>query len=464
MPGSMLSWLPPALRLPLVAALIVFGVAVGTTQVALRTGSEEADVQLERLGQVYLDGLIALVRGSLESGNMAEVEERFHQAFAEQESIAERLLMAIPLDGSPAALVGDTRLADVARGRVSEPFDLDDETGTAWARRLVNVGPGYHLVAGLDVSHIIAARQRLIIGVVLVDLVIAAVCGLIAYGVLRRLNRPIAELMTHLAAAAHERPKPIPEFLIATADVRTAALYRAYNRMAAHVEERERLVVELAEKEQAAAFGRLAATIAHEVRNPLGGLSTAVSTLRKFGDDERTREESLGLLERGIASLDRIVTGTLDLYRPDADRRLTRADFEDLAYLAKPAADKAQVTLAWRLDLPDELALGAQGVRQVILNLLLNACAATRPGGKVTLDAHVEGSELICVVLDEGEGMESERAARLAGESADGEVSKRLGIDVIVGLLGHLEGQASVHSEPGKGTTVRVAIPLESPA
>lgn len=247
--------------------------------------------------------------------------------------------------------------------------------------------------------------------------------------------------------------------MLVAADPRTAQVLAAYNRMVDGVRERERLAAELAERDQAAALGRLAATVAHEVRNPLGGLATAVSTLRRFGDRPEVREESLAFLERGIGALDRIVTSTLNVYRPEDDRRLTRSDLEDLRHLLRPAAERAGVAVEFELDLPSEdVALGSGGVRQVLLNLLLNACAATPPGGRVGLHVSVEGEELVCEVSDEGQGLDP---ARL-GPAAPGAPSRRLGLDVVVGLLGSLDARASVAARPAGGTLIRLAIPLRA--
>ncbi len=64
--------------------------------------------------------------------------------------------------------------------------------------------------------------------------------------------------------------------------------------------EREVLAASLAQRERESILGRLAATVAHEVRNPLGGMSTALDTARKLGDDPAVRGRALGLIERGL--------------------------------------------------------------------------------------------------------------------------------------------------------------------
>ena len=204
----------------------------------------------------------------------------------------------------------------------------------------------------------------------------------------------------------------------------------------------------------------MAATIAHEVRNPLGGLVTAVSTLRRFGAEPEVREESLAFLDRGIAALDRIVTSTLTLYRADEDRPFMRADLEGLGHLARPAAERRGIALSVSLDLPEgEIAPGAGGMRQVLLNLLLNACEATPPGGTVELRAYREGVDLICEIADAGPGLDPTQAERLTGGGAGKAARKGLGLGVVVGLLGTLDARASVTERPGGGTTIRLAIP-----
>lgn len=473
--GAVRTLFPPALRLPIAAGLMVFLASFGTTQFALWIENREQDSHVEVLGQVYLDGLLASVRPYLEAGDAREVERRFARASVEQQGIVERGLFAFGADGRRIARLGDPSLDADAAAMVPAGFRIDTGSGVAWVARTV-VGTPVTLVVALDVSGILAARTRLLMSVILIDVCFSLLCGLLAYGILRRMSRPVRTLLEHMRSQPPDRPNPLPE-AGAGADPGTRMLFQAYNHMAEAVSERARLAEELAGREQAAALGRLAATMAHEVRNPLGGLATAVSTIRRFGDDRAVREESLGLLQRGIETIDRIVAGSLDLYRMRGDRPLGRQDIDDLKHLVRPEAERRGVTLDWRIDLPEQMDLGAVGVRQVLLNLLLNACAATPPGGRVGLAASLSGSSLVCEVSDEGPGLERSLAARLTGEDGGagagddavsgegpGEGYRRLGMDVVVGLLGSLDGRAMVDSEPGRGTSIRITLPLGSAA
>lgn len=453
---------PPALRLPAAAGLIVFAVAVGTTQVALQVTNRQADRQLAQLGQVYMDGLAASIRVGLEARDTDYIAGRFAQAFGEQRGVAERALFAFAPDGRLIARHGDATLAvpDAALA-AAQGWRMDAGAGLAWAGRTVEgpAGPVGRVVAALEIGPILAVRDRLSWAVIGADLLLGGLCALLAWFVLHRLGRPLRKLVQELSDGAQRTPARLPEALLAGADPRTAHVLRAYNRMADGVRERERLAAELADREQAAALGQLAATVAHEVRNPLAGLATAVSTLRRFGDRAEVREESLAFLERGIAALERIVTSTLSLYRPEEDRPLSRADFDDLRHLARPAAERQGVRLAFDVDLPEgSLGLGSGGVRQVLLNLLLNACAATPPGGLIGLQARILGADLVCEITDEGPGLDPAQAERLSGGVAA--PSRRLGLGVVVGLLGNLDARASVAERPGGGTAIRLVIPL----
>lgn len=458
--------LPIGLRLPAAAGLLVFAVAVGTTQIALYATNREADRQLEQLGRVYLDGLAASVRPGLEGGDPGYVAERFRRAFDEQHGVVERGLFAYDPAGRLLARHGDPLLPEPDHALVArEGWRMDPASRVAWAARGVEgmSGPAGRIIAALDIGPTLAARKRLSWTIVAVDLLLAALFALLTWFVLHRLGRPVRLLVRALSEGAHRNPGRLPEALLARADPRTADVLRAYNRMADGVRERERLATELADREQAAALGQLAANVAHEVRNPLAGLATAVSTLRRFGDRPGEREEALAFLERGITALERIVSRTLSLYRSEPDHLLTRVDLEDLRHLARPAAERQGVSLAFALDLPDgPLGTGAGGVRQVLLNLLLNACAATPRGGVVGLQARIVGDDLHCEITDEGPGLDLAAAERLSGGGAPAATgSRRLGLGVVVGLLGDLDARASVATRPGGGTAIRLAIPLK---
>jgi two-component system OmpR family sensor kinase len=448
------------LKLPLLAAVIVFVVAVFSTQLALQLENREADRQTERLAKVYLDGLEASTRASVRVQDWPAVDVAFRNAFTAQEGIAEKALLLIDSSGAIKASVADRADLVAPPAIVSgAAFLFDEGAGVAWARRSTDSLQGHALVAALDISGMVKARRNLFWIIALVDLLVAALCGLAAYAALRRVGRPVEGLLALLRDGAR-RPEPIPPSLAAKAGKDLAPVLDAYNAMVDGLRDRDRLRTEIAERAQAAALGRLAATLAHEVRNPLGGLATAVNTLKKFGADTTVRSESLEFLARGIDSLETLVARTLNVYRPEEERRLRRDDLEDIRLLVAPAAARQDVEIVFHLDLPASFEIAASGVRQVLLNLVLNAVGVSPRAGCVRLDARIEDSHLICVVSDEGPGMEHDNIRRLLGETPGSFRSRRIGIDAIVAILGDLDARVSVNGTDGGGTTVRVEIPI----
>lgn len=458
-PRNLIEILPVPIRLPLLAGMIVFLAAVGTTQIALTFKNAEADRQTERLARVYLDGLAAAVADDVRTRDWLAVERRFRAAFQAQEGVREAALYLAEVGGHVLArAAARPELESLGPPPGEQPFVLDSDAGILWAARTDARDPRLVLIAALDVSPLLEARRQLFAAIVLLDLAIAAASSVFAYLFLRRTSRTIDGLLALLQAAGRGSAIRVPT---TTADRRVAPLLAAYNEMADALIERERLRNEIAKRTQAAALGRLAATMAHEVRNPLGGMATAVATLRKYGDRPEVRDESLGFLERGIETIDVIVSRMLNLHRPPEERRLSQADLEDLRILLAPYATKRELRLAWQIDLPSRIAVGAVGVRQVLLNLLLNACAASPPHGTVLFVARVENGNLVCEIADQGPGMDEARIRQLAGQDVATGAGERLGLEAVVTLLGDLEGAAEVERGPGGGTMVRLRIPLE---
>jgi signal transduction histidine kinase len=228
--------------------------------------------------------------------------------------------------------------------------------------------------------------------------------------------------------------------------------------MMARLDEREQLARRLAERDRAAELGELAATVAHEVRNPLAGMLTAIESVRRFGDDAQARGESVDLLERGLRQIQRVVDGTLSAYRGTTEvRPLDQADIDDVLRLLAPEATARRVKLhrEGRLDAP--FATDAVPVRQALLNLLLNAVQATPRGGSVGLRIGGTGDgRLLIEIEDQGGGLPEAQRRRLEGVEARG---PGLGLTVVMRELARLDGEIGVTSEPGRATRITIRLP-----
>jgi signal transduction histidine kinase len=227
--------------------------------------------------------------------------------------------------------------------------------------------------------------------------------------------------------------------------------------MLARLAEREELAARLAERERAALLGELAATIAHEVRNPLAGMLTAIGSLRRFGGAEEERARACDLLERGLRQIERVVQATLETHRgPPDPRPLAASDFQDLEALLRPEAKRRGVGLRFDVALARPFPADALAARQALLNLLLNALAATPAGGVVSLAVEEEREGLRIAVIDEGPGLPEAARRQLSGEGARG---PGLGLSVVMTQISQLEGRIEVDTAPGEATRIVLHLP-----
>ena len=459
--------LPVTVRLPLIAAAMIFMTAVASTQTAIYFMSRQADRQVQTLGLVYIDGLSAALLPHVEAEDTAGIEATLRQALAFHDGVIDRRLAYINNDAPGAIEVarGGQEVAEaLPSGTRTETsgFERADD-GTIWIwRQLAAEGIEYGVVvANLDVSGFEAERGTLRWLLLLFDLVFSGVCAVSGFFMVRRVQKPVATVARHLYDAALGMVRPIAGREIPADDRQAARMIHAFNAMATAQEEREHLLAHLAEQQRQADLGRLTATIAHEVRNPLGGMRTAVSTLKRFGDREEPRREAVEFLERGVSALQHVVDATLETYRSRPDwRPLSRQDFDDLRLLIDADGSSRDVSVVVDVEMPDTVAVAALEVRQVILNLLLNAVRASAHGETVRLTARIDKDELVVMVEDRGNGFDPAalRAIQGEGEEAHG---AGIGVSVVIRLVERLQGRVSIVSGPGTGTRITLNFPLQ---
>jgi signal transduction histidine kinase len=197
------------------------------------------------------------------------------------------------------------------------------------------------------------------------------------------------------------------------------------------------------------------------VNNPLGGLLNAADTIRTYADRPEVVRQSADLMQRGLMHLRDVTRAILDQNRLDrAGQPLRPEDFEDLRLLFEPeAASRAQV-LDWTVaaEAGDLARLPAAPVRQVALNLLLNAGAAAGQAGRVGLAVTADAQALRLEVADSGPGLSPFDLARLMGSGPlppGGGVGLRLVHDLVSGLGGTIR-----HDRRDGRTHLEVALPL----
>ncbi|HUF13107.1 MAG TPA: HAMP domain-containing sensor histidine kinase, partial [Longimicrobiales bacterium] len=275
-----------------------------------------------------------------------------------------------------------------------------------------------------------------------------ALAGLIAAWLLtRRLTRSLERLVTAAEAVSQGDLEARVESA-GTDEVGRVA--HAFNTMTASL---RRTLAELADRERLAAVGEFAASLAHEVRNPLTAIRIDLQRVEeRLPADSPLRAPQARALKE-ISRLDATVSETLDVAR--AGR--WRTALVDLATPIRAAADAAAPAFAKReaiLDLSGLVQAQVRGdpaaLEQLFLNLLLNAAAALGPGGRAWIELAQQPDQTIVAVRDNGTGIPAEMIDRifqpLYTTRPDG---TGLGLTVARRIVDQHGGQIEIESREG---------------
>ncbi len=218
--------------------------------------------------------------------------------------------------------------------------------------------------------------------------------------------------------------------------------------------------------ERLSAAGQLAASLAHEIRNPLASISGAAGILKRGNASEDNRQECLGILEKESQRLNKLLTNFLDFARP----RLPRYQKVDPAALVTSVTVLARhAAMRQRVEVIDELPkqlpmidCDAEQMKQVLLNVVLNAIQATQGGGRVVVRALAAAGAVSIEVSDEGCGMPAQELDRMfepfytTKESGTG-----LGLAVAANIVAQHGGSLRGTNNAGRGMTFRLELPLD---
>ena len=167
-----------------------------------------------------------------------------------------------------------------------------------------------------------------------------------------------------------------------TADPELGRISGAVRRLLAEMSVREQAEERALAAERLAAVGRIAAAVAHEINNPLAGLLTATQTLRLHGGTDAVRLRTVGLIDRGLQQIQVTAAALLPRARIE-DRPLEVGDLDDVFALTQPAALRQQVSVVLERNIAAPLQVPSSALRQVMLNLMLNAIKAAGADGQV---------------------------------------------------------------------------------
>ena len=241
--------------------------------------------------------------------------------------------------------------------------------------------------------------------------------------------------------------------------------------------ERRRLEQALFDSEKLAATGRLAASIAHEINNPLEAIQNALYLLVKRIPEDDPNAKFLSIAMKETERMSRILRQMLGFYRPAADLVPTdlNALIEEAETLVAKRLRERNVKIEKILDpaLPKVMA-SADQIKQVILNLVLNGAEAMPKGGLITVTTeshHDAGSGFIRTdavrvqIADTGPGISEEYLPHIFEPffSTKGEKGTGLGLWVSLGIAQSHGGRLQVRNRPGRGTVFSMTLPIGGP-
>jgi signal transduction histidine kinase len=300
------------------------------------------------------------------------------------------------------------------------------------------------------------------LGVTAVIAVILAT--VLSFAVARTITRPLATItavMREVAATGDLTRKIMFRQASGWDDEDAQLLATTFNTLTDSIAQAQR---EISQRERLSSLGRLSTVIAHEVRNPLMIIKAALHTLRQSNVSTAAVREAAADIDGEVVRLNRIVNDVLDFARPI---RFELAP-ADINALCRESAAAAQVSPGVKVDVQLDqtvpaIRTDAERLRIAFVNLIVNARDAMRSDdARVSVSTRFTGGGVAIVIADRGAGIERSDLPRIFDPYF---TTKRggtgLGLPIAKNIVEGLGGAITVSSTPGKGTAIRVELPLD---
>jgi signal transduction histidine kinase len=226
--------------------------------------------------------------------------------------------------------------------------------------------------------------------------------------------------------------------------------------------------VQLIRSEKLAALGQLAAGIAHEIRNPLTSINILIHSLAEKLSTKNSQWEDLKVIEEEILRINEIVDQFLRFAKP-ASPLFEKADliplFEEILQLLRPQIERGKIAVKKEFEPLPFITVDKEQIKQVILNLLINAIQAMPKVGRLDLSSRVsrEGHWIELIIQDSGIGIPPEDIDKLFDPFfSTKEGGMGLGLSIAHRIIDQHHGKIEVESNPGKGTRFTISLPISS--
>ena len=234
-------------------------------------------------------------------------------------------------------------------------------------------------------------------------------------------------------------------------------LRESYKRLEVQTFKLAEMESQLRAADRLAVLGELTASLAHEVRNPLGSIKGATDILKKRCFEDKTTQEFAGVLAKEVDRLNRVVENYLNLSRKiSAHPKYSNISeiIRSVLTLVGPEIRKKQIKV--EVDLPEEPLMTHTEeveVQQVFLNLILNALAALDSGGQIQIEGKATDREIFVQVMDTGKGIPSDKLEKIflpfytTRKNGTG-----LGLAIVKRIMESSGGRIEVESKENEGS------------
>jgi signal transduction histidine kinase len=231
-------------------------------------------------------------------------------------------------------------------------------------------------------------------------------------------------------------------------------------------QEQERLQQQLQQSEKLASIGQMLATIAHEIRNPLGIIRSSADVLAKKSNPDASRITKLSqVIVEEATRLSTILTDFLDFAKPRSPQ-LKPIDVREVVERVRNNLDQQIQAhrIQWRQDRADDASTEIMGdpdlLYQAFLNIAINAFDAMERGGTLTVQIHGDDSHVAVAFSDNGHGIRDEHMPNIFTPFfTTHEMGTGLGLSVVHNIVTAHGGEISVSSKEGDGAVFTVALP-----
>lgn len=214
------------------------------------------------------------------------------------------------------------------------------------------------------------------------------------------------------------------------------------------------------------AIGELSASLAHEIRNPLASIDGATNLIESDQTPPEMRRASLGIIRKEVQRLNRLLTNLLDFARPrKPEFQAVHPDrlIEATIALINHSAQQKGVTL--RKDVPPDVPAfqcDPEQMKQVVLNLGINAVQAMTRPGEIVVSARRDNSSVILSVRDQGPGVDEQDLDKIFNPFyTTKDTGTGLGLSVVYQIVTQHGGMVAAERNPAGGMTFSLTLPIE---